>query len=106
MPGEGNLVLRFLRRGVSASPHDAMDNLSSADDRFIAKEISRFEGDAFGEIGTAYFSYLSQAFSTGVSVLILVGFVSKAQPATNAPRKNTRAVHNRVSAYFNGKEGR
>jgi hypothetical protein len=38
------------------------------DDRFIAKEISRFEGDAFGEIGPAYFSYLSQAFSTTVSL--------------------------------------
>lgn len=38
--------------------------LKTRDDRFIAKEISRFEGDSFGEIGPAYFSYLSQAFAT------------------------------------------
>lgn len=36
------------------------------DERFIAKEISRFEGDSFGEIGPAYFSYLSTCFTTGV----------------------------------------
>jgi hypothetical protein len=36
------------------------------DERFIVKEISRFEGDSFGEIGPAYFSYLSTCFTTGV----------------------------------------
>ena len=39
---------------------------SVQDERFIAKEISRFEGDSFGEIGPAYFSYLSTCFTTGV----------------------------------------
>lgn len=39
---------------------------SILDERFIAKEISRFEGDSFGEIGPAYFSYLSTCFTTGV----------------------------------------
>ncbi|KAG8788159.1 1-phosphatidylinositol-3-phosphate 5-kinase [Serendipita sp. 397] len=44
--------------------------LKTRDDRYIAKEISRFEGDAFGEIGPAYFSYLAQAFSTKRSTLL------------------------------------
>lgn len=44
--------------------------LKTRDDRFIAKEISRFEGDAFGEIGPAYFSYLAQAFTTGRPTLL------------------------------------
>ena len=74
MPGEENQDLHSSRPEVSASLHGTVDNLPSTDDRFIAKEISRFEGDAFGEIGPAYFSYLSQAFSTGVSVLVLPGF--------------------------------
>lgn len=48
-----------------------LSDSSYADDRFIAKEISRLEMDALLRFAPAYFEYMSKAIFHGVSQVTL-----------------------------------
>ena len=53
--------------------------INCADDRFIAKEISRAELETMETFAPAYFDYMSSCFTAGVrSILITLSFDSLA----------------------------